>query len=133
MEETTTGAFPGQGQGSGVGVSTGEGAAEEKAAQFGRIARDRVLGAADERKAELASNLEQLAGSLQELSDSSEGPQRQLVDGVARFARKASSTLKRRSSEELLGVAAKEISDRPGVIIAGCFALGFLGARLLKT
>jgi hypothetical protein len=106
-------------------------AGKEEVRRLGGAARRRIIAEADKRKSLVASRLEQLADSLE--SSETQGPEGKLLDSAARIARNASSTLRNRSSEELLSNVEQGFRDRPGVFLAGCLALGFVGGRLLRA
>ena len=98
--------------------------------RMGGAARRRLISEADRRKGAIASRLEQLADSLENSPTS--GPEGKLIGSAASFARNASSQLRNRSSEDLLSSLEQGFRDRPGVALAGCVALGFIGGRLLR-
>jgi hypothetical protein len=106
-------------------------AGKEDVQRLGGAARRRIISEADQRKSLVASRLEQLADSLE--NNQTSGPEGKLLDSAARIARQASSTLRNRSSEELLANVEQGFRDRPGVFLAGCLALGFVGGRLLRA
>ena len=103
----------------------------EDVRRMGGAARRRLLSEADRRKSSVASRLDQLADSLE--NSGSSGPEGQFLGSAARFARNASSTIRNRSSEELLDNLEQGFRSRPGAFLAGCVALGFLGGRLLRS
>jgi hypothetical protein len=98
--------------------------------RLGGAARRRILSEADRRKSTVAERLESFANSLE--NNRSSGPEGQLLDQAARLAHHASSTIRNRSSEDLLDNLEQGFRDRPGVFLAGCLALGFIGGRLLR-
>ena len=103
---------------------------KEKAAEVGEQAKRKVMENLDGRKASVVSGLEELASSLEKLSD---GPQAKLAQQAAQYVRRAEEMLNQRSASELLDMAVRELRQRPGALIAGAFALGFVGSRLLKS
>jgi hypothetical protein len=103
---------------------------KEDVRRFGSAARRRILSEADRRKSTIADRLEGFANSLE--NNRSSGPEGQFLDQAARMARNASSTIRNRSSEDLLGNVEQGFRDRPGAFLAGCLALGFIGGRLLR-
>ena len=106
-------------------------AGKEDVQRLGGAARRRLMSEADKRKSMVASRLEQLAETFE--SSESSGPEAKLLDAAARFARNASSTLRNRSSEDLLANVEQTFRERPGMFLAGCLALGFVGGRLLRA
>jgi hypothetical protein len=92
-------------------------------------ARQKVISMMDEQKGSICAGLDHLAASLENMG----GPQRQFTVTAADYVRRARSMLSNRSSEELMNTAMHELRARPGAVIAGAFALGFLGARMLRT
>ncbi len=121
-----------------IAVRAGEIASQtvEHAQRLGTAARERLLRTADEKKDSLARGLESLAGNIDELGNrvggGAEDLQRRAVDGAAGAVRGLSRALDGRSTEELIDEAGRQIRQRPGLFLAGCVALGFLGARLLR-
>ncbi|MGI5860805.1 MAG: hypothetical protein ACOX6T_01980 [Myxococcales bacterium] len=101
------------------------------------MARKRLLKKADSRKGHLAAELEDLAGTIDNLSASlgarGRRSQQKVASQGASVLRKASVALRDKSSEELLASAKNEVKARPAVYVAGLFALGFLGGRLLRS
>jgi hypothetical protein len=108
----------------------------EHAQRLGTAARERLLRGADERKDSLARGLDGLAKNIDEIGERAGGEpedlQRRAVDRAAQAVRSVSRALSERSAEELIDEAGRQIRQRPGVFLAGCVALGFLGARLLR-
>jgi hypothetical protein len=96
-------------------------------------ARERAYYMADERKGDLAERLDSFADELAKVGGGAGGEQVDKLAGkAADVIRRASSTLREHTSEELFERVEREVRARPGIVIAGCIALGFLGARLLK-
>lgn len=109
----------------------------ERAKHFGELAKERLVKQADSRKQMAASQLDEFAATLEEVSRTLEergnDTQKEWVERGARLVRKASREMRRRSSEELLDVAQKQLRRNPTIAVAGAFALGFLGIRLLRS
>lgn len=109
----------------------------ERAKRMGSFARDRMMKNADQRKGRIAAELDSFAGTLDDLSrtlqDRGNAPQQKLVEQGSKVVRSASKMLREKSSEELLDRAQSELRQRPGAALAGAFALGFLGIRLLRS
>ncbi|WP_373047239.1 hypothetical protein [Vulgatibacter sp.] len=110
---------------------------KEQARKLGGVARERAIKSADSRKSLVASELDNFAGTLEEVSRTLESrgneSQRKLVDRGAKLVRQASHQLRDRPTEDLLDMAQEQLRARPGAAIAGAFALGFLGMRLLRS
>jgi len=108
-----------------------------QAKKVGGVARDRAFKAIESKKGQFASELDNFAGTLDEVSRTLENrgnqPQKQLVDKGARYVRQASRMLRDRSTEDLLDTAQSQIRERPGLAVAGALALGFLGVRMLRS
>ncbi len=110
---------------------------KEKVRRFGAMAREQALRRADRSKGSLASTVESFAVTLSETGQGLErrglGSQRKAADEVAGRLRQLSRQLRENSSQDLAAQAGEQLRERPGLILAGCFALGFLGSRLLKA
>jgi hypothetical protein len=110
---------------------------KEKARRLGAMAKERAVKKAESRKSHLASELDNFAGTLEEVSRTLESrgdeTQKKLVDRGAKLVRQASRQLRERSTEEILDAAERELKRRPGIAMAGAFALGFLGLRMLRS
>jgi hypothetical protein len=92
-------------------------------------ARQKLISMMDERKGSICQGLDHFASSLENMG----GPQRQLSSTAADYVRRARSMLTNHSSEELVNIGFEQLRARPAAVIAGAFALGFLGARMLRT
>jgi hypothetical protein len=108
----------------------------DEAKRLTSATKERVLRQADEKKGMIADKLEELARNIDEVGAKGGGDEedlsRRLAESAARTVRSVERTLNERSTEELLAAAGRELRQRPGLLMAGCFALGFLGARLLR-
>ena len=108
-------------------------------AQAKRLAdavKERAVTTSEERKDRLS---EQVGSLVQKLDDairhadaSSQNLPEQLVDRGVSVLRKLQGTLAGNSAEELLAKAEQRFRAHPGAVIAGCVALGFVGARLVR-
>ncbi len=95
----------------------------DEAAQLGRSARSRAMGALDGQK-------EQVCAMLDKLADGLEGDR---IGGyVADFARRGGDYLRRHSADELLGTAGEELRARPAALVGASFLVGFAAARLFR-
>lgn len=98
----------------------------EQARKLGASARRRLYSFADERKESLFG---QADGLIEKVAKVAEGTS---FDGAVGRVRDFAGTVKTRSTEELVGDIQSTARSRPGAFILGAFALGFLGARLLR-
>lgn len=108
----------------------------EQAQHLGTVAKERFFRGADERRESAARGLDDLARKIDGLANEAGGSpddlQRRLAGSAARAVRSVSRTLSESSAQELIEAAGKKIKERPGIFLAGCVAVGFLGARLLR-
>lgn len=107
----------------------------EQARRLTSSTRERVFKTADEKKGLLTGKLDELARNIDELGQKAGGEDelpRKLVDGASRALRNVQHALDTRSTEELIDEAGRQIRQRPGLFLASCFAVGFIGARLLR-
>lgn len=106
---------------------------KEKARELGTKAQERVVSKADELRGGTAQRLLKFADALEDLSH---GDGREELAPVARYAstfvRRVGDLLDQRSAEDLIQRARDEVRERPGLVLLGMAAFGFLGARLLK-
>lgn len=96
----------------------------EQTRRIGDAARERAFSSANERKGTLA---EQLAG----FADGMEG-QGQAGAKLSGWLKDAQHALETRSAEDLVKSAEQQMRAHPGLFAAGCVALGFLAARLVR-
>lgn len=106
---------------------------KERASAVGGQAKRKAFSKVDERKSELSESLDRIAKSIDEVGEGMSGPESRVVSTVAEYVRKAKGVIDERSTDELANMAVSELKQRPAAVIAGCFALGFMGARLLKS
>ena len=99
----------------------------KQAKEIGQTTKERALREIDTRRQRFASEVEELAGTLESHRGQSEaaGP---VLDLAATAARRLSTALRDRSAEELF----QGVARNPVAILAGSFALGFLATRLFK-
>ncbi|MEW5851792.1 MAG: hypothetical protein AB2A00_23585 [Myxococcota bacterium] len=110
--------------------------AREHVRRIGYMARDRLVKTANDRKSTFAHQLDGVASMLDDVTKASgaeAGPEQKLASTAANAIRQVSHSLNSRSAEEILDILDHELRARPGVAIAGCLVLGFLGARFLRT
>jgi hypothetical protein len=100
----------------------------EQVKEIGQTTKERALREIDTKRVRLADEVEKLAGVLERHSNESESAV-PILDVAATAARRLSTVMKDRSSQELL----QGVARNPVAILAGCFALGFLTVRLFKA
>lgn len=106
---------------------------KEKASDLGGKAKQAAFSKVDARKGEFTERLDKIAQSIEELGNGMNGPEARIASSVAEYVRKAKGAIDGRSTDELASMAVSQLRERPAVVIAGAFALGFLGSRLLKS
>jgi len=104
----------------------------EQVRRLGEAVRERAIRTGDERRTQLVDQLGRVAERLQELVSHDGSEPNEYAKRAADFVRNLERTLGDHSTEELLGMAEDKIRRRPGMFLAGCFALGFGVARLLR-
>ncbi len=104
--------------------------ASEAKAKVAQSARSQV----DQRKGAVADRLEGLPGQLQEkVAGKADEFIGQFASMADEYVNKATHLLREKDSDELLRMAKQEFRSRPLAVAAGFFALGFVGARLLRS
>jgi hypothetical protein len=103
-----------------------------KASQAGEVAKRKLVEKAEAQKGELTSRLEKVARELEDIGQKAEGPEGQIFSRLGGYVRKAEGMIEGKQADELAAMAARELKQRPALLMAGCFAAGFFGARLLK-
>jgi hypothetical protein len=108
----------------------------EEAKKLTSSTRDRVFREADEKKQLLIEKLETFADDLEKMGGEGEGEeedvQQRLVGSAAKTLRSLTRTLGDSSTEELVTAAGRKVRERPGVFLAACLAIGFVGGRMLR-
>lgn len=105
---------------------------KEQVKRFTGVTRDRVYSQVDSRKGDLIKNLQGFVSTLENASRNSEGFSQQLLGGAVGYIRRFSDRIEHGSTEELVRDAKHFIREKPAPFFAGCIAVGFLAARLLK-
>jgi len=109
---------------------------KEQARRLGDAVKQRAIATSDAKKTVLADQVGELVDKIEGIAKPGEGSepglQEQLVERGAELLRKLKSTLDQNSTEELIEKAEQQMRARPGLVIAGCLALGFVGARLVR-
>jgi hypothetical protein len=136
-DRSNTSGFYSEGQSSAGSNGGGAGLKQEskqQAKRIGSLTRQRAFSQVDAKKGALCESLNGFAKQLESLSGQGDGqgPQ-QLLGSAVGFVRKASDTLERSSTEDLLRQAQTRMRERPAVALAGCALLGFVAARFLKA
>jgi hypothetical protein len=98
----------------------------EQARAMSETAKERAIYEVNNQRERIAGEMEKLAGALEQQGDGSSTP---ILNLAASATRSLSSTLKRRSAEDLFA----GVTRNPTAVLAGSFALGFLAVRLFKT
>jgi hypothetical protein len=103
-------------------------AGTEKVKEISQTAKDRAKREIENRREQFASEVEKLAGALENQGGESEvaGP---IIDLAASGARRLSTALRDHSAEDLF----QSVTRSPVAVLAGSFALGFLAVRLFKA
>jgi hypothetical protein len=102
-------------------------AGTQQVKELSQTTKERALREIDTRRQSFASEVEKLAGTLENQKGQSgtAGPVLQLA---ASAARQLSTTMKDHTAEELF----QQVARNPAAVLAGTFAIGFLITRLLK-
>ncbi len=130
---SSTGASPGSSevssQQSDIGI-TAQG--KEQVKRVTGVTRERVYHQVDNKKEDLIKGLHGFVSTLENASRNTEGFSQQLLGGAVGYVRKFSDRIENGSTEELVQEARQFIRERPVPFFAGCIAVGFLAARVLK-
>jgi hypothetical protein len=108
---------------------------KERAQRLASTIKERALATTETKKGVLSEEVGALAQKLDEIATHDEGEARlheQVASRGARIFRRLQTALQEHSTEDLLARAEQQIKARPGLVIAGCLALGFIGARLVR-
>jgi hypothetical protein len=105
---------------------------KEQVKRFTGVTRDRVYHQVDSRKDDLIKNLQGFVSTLENASRNADGFSQQLLGGAVGYIRKFSDRIENGTTEELVRDARHFIREKPAPFFAGCIALGFLAARVLK-
>jgi hypothetical protein len=99
----------------------------EQARAMSETAKERALYEVNNQRERIASEMEKLAGALER--QGGDGSATPILNLAASATRSLSSTLKRRSAEDLFA----GVTRNPTAVLAGSFALGYLAVRLFKA
>lgn len=121
-----------------TGESTRMDAAKDKVRQVASQGADRAAGVAKEKvdanKDAVADKLDDLSSRLHEqLSGKAEEYVQVVTSAADKYVSRASQLLRDKNSDELIALARDQVRERPLIAAAGFFALGFFGARLLRS
>jgi hypothetical protein len=116
-------------QGSDTGIAA---QGKEQVKRFTGVTRDRVYHQVDSRKDDLIKGLQGFVSTLENASQNADGFSQQVLHGAVGYIRKFSDRIENGSTEELMQDARQFIREKPAPFFAGCIALGFLAARILK-
>lgn len=116
-------------------VTTGQ-QVKEQARRLTDAVKERAISTGEERKGQLSEQVGTWVNKLDEMAkparEGEAGLQEQLVGRGVDLLRRIQRTLDENSTEELIAKAGQQIKARPGLFMAGCLALGFIGARLVR-
>jgi hypothetical protein len=107
-------------------------AGKEQVKRFGGVTRDRVYHQVDNKKDDFIKGLQGFVSTLENASKDTGGIPRQVLQGTVGYIRKVSDRIENGSTEDLMRDARHFIREKPAPFFAGCVALGFLAARILK-
>lgn len=130
---TSTGSNIGTSDVSAQGSDTGFAAqGKEQVKRFTGVTRDRVYQQADSRKDDLVKGLHGFISTLEGASQNADGMSQQVLNGAVGYIRKFSDRIENGTTEELMQDARRFVREKPAPFFAGCIALGFIAARILK-
>jgi hypothetical protein len=135
MASVTEGGIQGSsftGAGTDVSENTGISAGKEQVKRFTGVTRDRVYHQVDDRKEDLIKGIQSFVSTLENASQNADGLSQQVLQGAVGYIRKFSDRIENGTTEELVTEARQFIREKPAPFFAGCIAVGFLAARLLK-
>jgi hypothetical protein len=116
-------------QGSDTGIAA---QGKEQVKRFTGATRERVYHQVDSRKDDLIKGLHGFVSTLENASQNADGFSQQVLNGAVGYIRKFSDRIENGSTEDLMRDAKRFVHEKPAPFFAGCVALGFLAARLLK-
>jgi len=108
----------------------------DQARRLGDAVKQRAIATSDAKKTLFADQVGALAHRLEGMEKPPEGAQPALQEQVVQrgtaMLHKLQNVLAENSTEDLIKKAEQQMRARPGLVVAGCLALGFLGARLVR-
>lgn len=105
---------------------------KEQVKRFSGVTRDRVYSQVDSKKGDLIKGLQGFVSTLENASRDADGVSQQVLQGAVGYIRQFSDRIENGTTEELVRDAKQFIREKPAPFFAGCIALGFLAARILK-
>ncbi len=134
MASVTEGGIQGSSfTGTGVSDDTGiSSAGKEQVKRFTGVTRDRVYHQVDDKKEDIIKGIQGFVSTLENASQNADGLSQQVLQGAVGYIRKFSDRIENGTTEELVTEARQFIREKPAPFFAGCIAVGFLAARLLK-
>ncbi|HEX8819947.1 MAG TPA: hypothetical protein VF794_08495 [Archangium sp.] len=115
-----------------AGTSTGTGDVSQQVKRFTGATRERVYHQVDDKKEDILKGLQGFVSTLENASQNADGLSQQVLQGAVGYLRKFSDRIENGTTEELVHEARQFVRERPAPFFAGCIAVGFLAARLLK-
>lgn len=112
-----------------TGISS---AGKEQVKRFTGVTRDRVYHQVDDKKEDIIKSIQGFVSTLENASQNADGLSQQVLQGAVGYIRKFSDRIENGTTEELVHEARQFIREKPAPFFAGCIAVGFLAARLLK-
>jgi hypothetical protein len=112
-----------------TGISS---AGKEQVKRFTGVTRDRVYHQVDDKKEDILKSIQGFVSTLENASQNADGLSQQVLQGAVGYIRKFSDRIENGTTEELVHEARQFIREKPAPFFAGCIAVGFLAARLLK-
>jgi hypothetical protein len=110
---------------------------QQQASNMVSMAREQATGQISLQKTHLANSLSILAGALQQagqqMREQEGGPVADYVDAAAEQVNKVSSILDEQDLPQLLQTVKQAGQRQPGLFLAAALALGFVGARFMKS
>jgi hypothetical protein len=112
------------------------GQVKEQAGRLTSAVKRRAITTGEQKKQALAEHLRTLVSKLEGIAHNGNGSEpgasEKVIGRSVEWLRSVQENLENNSTEELLRKAEERITARPGLFIAGCLALGFIGARLVR-
>lgn len=109
---------------------------KEQAKRLTDAVKERVVSTGDDTKGQISEKVgtwvEKLDGIAKPSDGADGGLQEQLVGRGVDMLKRLQRTLDENSTEQLIAKVGQQIKARPGLFMAGCLALGFIGARLVR-
>jgi len=104
-------------------------ASKEQVKRLGGGMREHLLRSADRRIEAIAKEFDHIG---EDLGQHEHGAEQPVSEYVAKFAGRAAEFVRGKKTADLVELGRKEVSERPGLLLAGLVGLGFLGARMIR-